>query len=184
MQHKYRRKTYYIKNSAQTNFIFRFVIISLLGGVIAVTVFNFLSYKKIDSVLYSMRMPKISPGGLLWNEMVYTNLFVIFFILIVFALSARSLFIKLHGPLKKLTSDIQRIEGGDLNFEISLREKDEFKELAQELSKMSDGLNNLFRDINQKTDAIIKATEKNDTSPVELKQAIDELEKAIGCFKQ
>ena len=184
MQQKHKRKTYYIKNSAQSNFISRFVIISLLGGVTAVTVFNFLSYKKIDSVLYSMRMPKISPGGLLWNEMLYTNLCVIFFILIVFALSARSLFIKLHGPLKKLTSDIQRVENGELNFEISLREGDEFKELAEELNKMSGGLNKRFKEINQKTDAIIAATEKNDTSTIELKQAIDELEKAIGCFKR
>lgn len=184
MPKSYKRKTYYIKNSAQSNFIFRFVIISLLGGISAVTVFNILAYKKIDSVLYSMRMPKISPGGLLWNEMLYTNLFVIIFILLVFALSARSLFIKIHGPLKKLTSDIQRMESGDLNFEVSLREKDEFKEFAQDLTTMAGVLNKQFRDISKKTDAVISAAENSDIPEEELHQAIGALQKSIGSFKR
>ncbi len=184
MERNYKRKTYYIKNTAQTNFIMRFVVISLLGGIAALTAFNFLSYKKIDSVLYSMRMPRISPGGLLWNEMFYTNLFVIIFVLIVFALTARSLFIRIHGPLKKLTSDILRMENGDLNYEVSLREKDEFKEFAQDLTEMSGELNRRFREIGKKTDGIITAAENSDTSAAELKQAIDALEKAIGYFKR
>lgn len=184
MPRTYKRKTYYLKNSAQSNFIFRFVIISLLGGIAALTTFNVLSYKKIDSVLYSMRMPKISPGGLLWNEMFYTNLFVIIFVLIVFILSARSLFIKIHGPLKKLTSDLHRMESGDLKFEVSLREKDEFKEFAQELTTMSIELNKRFKDISRKTDTIIAIAENDNTSETEIKKAIDDLEKSIGSFKR
>jgi methyl-accepting chemotaxis protein len=184
MHQKSKRKTYYIKNSVQDTFIFRFVVISLLGGIAALTVFNFLSYKKIDSILYSMHMPKVSPGGLLWNEMFYTNIFVIIFVLIVFALNARSLFIKIHGPLKKLTSDIHRLECGDLRFEISLREKDEFKEFAQDLTYMSAQLNKRFREIGQQTDAVIALAENSTTSATELQLAVESLDKTIGSFKR
>jgi len=182
MQQKFKRKTYYIKNSVQDIFIFRFVVISLLGGIAALIAFNFLSYKKIDSILYSMHMPKTSPGGLLWDEMFYTNIFVIIFVLIVFTISARNLFIKIHGPLKKLTSDIHHLECGDLRSDISLRENDEFKEFAQDLKYMSAELNKRFRTIGQKTDAIITLAEKSNTSATELKQAVDALDKNLGSF--
>jgi len=182
MQQKSKRKTYYIKNSVQDIFIFRFVIISLLGGIIALMAFNFLSYKKIDSILYSMHMPKTSPGGLLWDEMFYTNIFVIIFVLIVFTITARNLFIKIHGPLKKITSDIHHLECGDLRFDITLRENDEFKEFAQELTFMSGELNKRFREIGQKTDTVITLAENDSTSAVELKQAVDTLDKTIDMF--
>lgn len=190
MQKNYKRKTYYIKNSAQSKFISRFVIISLIGGIIAVCTFNFLAYKKIDSVLYSMRLPRISPGGLLWNEMVYTNIFVILFIFIVFAITARALYNKVHGPLKKLSNDLNRIEHGDLSQEISLRENDEFKDFAadmnimvQELNKHITEIATASRRIATDATALDLAVENKEELLANIETSIKSINKAIGSFK-
>lgn len=189
MPRKYKRKTYYIKNSAQSKFIFRFVLISIIGGLGAVTAFNILAYKKIDSVLYSMRLPNISPGGLLWNEMLYTNIFVVIFTLIIFAITARSLYIKVNGPLKKMTCDINKIAAGDLSFKITLRDRDEFKDFAVELNKVINNFNSKFSEISEINHKILSLTEKNTANKEphpslnEIKNSISDLENVIGSFK-
>ena len=189
MSKKHQRKTYYIKNSAQSKFINRFVLISLIGGILAVCAFNFLAYKKIDSVLYSMRVPKTSASDMLWNEMLYTNVFVILFILIVFAITAKGLYNRVHGPLKKLTNDLLRTESGDLSREISLRQNDEFLEFAAELNTMVKDLNDRFVNVQASNKEIIDNAkmlhETNDKESVisEIKKSINNLEESIGSFK-
>ena len=189
MTKNYKRKTYYIKNSAQSKFIFRFVTISILGGILALGAFNYLAYKKIDSVLYSMRMPKISPGGLLWNEMIYTNVFVIIFILIVFSLMARSLYNKVHGPLKKLTNDIKRMGAGDFSRNIALRQKDEFQDFADHLNRMSQELDYRFSALNRAAEKIISAAEQmphSRDSQIQLdkiQKETDQLSQTLKSFK-
>lgn len=187
MKTPYKRRTYYIKNSAQSKFIYRFVMLSIIGGVSALAAFNYLAYKKIDSVLYSMRLPKISPGGLLWDEMLYTNAFVIIFILIAFILTARGLFNKVHGPLKKLTSDIYRMSNGELNFPVTLREHDEFRDIADELSAMAASLNQRMITIQEQTESIISLAatpQSNDTTETisKLKNTVADLRKSTGAF--
>lgn len=184
----YKRRTYYIKNSAQSKFIFRFVMLSLLGGVFAVGAFNFLAYKKIDASMYSMRLPSTSPGGMLWNEMLYTNVFVIVFILIAFAITARGLFNKINGPLKKMTFDITRITNGDLNTTVSLRQNDEFRDIASELTTMTAELNQRLNNIKKLADDIIRTAEAapkgdtDETSRAYLAQKIADLRTAIEAF--
>lgn len=186
---QYVRKTYYIKNSAQTTFILRFVTISLLGGILAVSAFNFLAYRKIDTVLYAMRLPKISAGGLLWHEMVYTNIFVILFTMLVFAITAKGLYTKLNGPLKKLTNDLRRMGEGNLCQTISLRENDEFREFAQDLNGMGEQLHRRFLAIRQTATLIAQKTEtlaqnqEPEATRAELARAIGELNNSIGSFK-
>jgi len=188
MTHPYKRRTYYIKNSAQSKFIMRFVALSLFGGAIALGGFNFLAYKKIDAALYSMRLPNISPGGLLWHEMLLANLFVIVFILMAFAFTARSLFNRLHGPLKKMTYDITRISQGELSTLISLRQHDEFRDLAGELTTMTTNLKQRLAAMKQLTDDIIELSAKvdkgnqDDTSRATLAQRLSELRQAIEAF--
>ena len=188
MQKKHVRKVYYIKNSAQSKFIVRFILISILGGLGAVSAFNFLAYRKIDSVLYSMRLPSISPGGLLWNEMMYTNVFVIVFTLLIFAITARGLYIKVNGPLKKMTSDISKAGHGDLRVEITLRDKDEFKEFAQELNLVFASLNGKFlalKEANAKLHALASAANADQDlqkQRIEIEESLTRMENAIGAF--
>jgi methyl-accepting chemotaxis protein len=183
MKPKYKRRTYYIKNSAQSKFIVRFVTLSLLGGAIALGAFNFLAYKKIDAALYSMRLPSISPGGLLWPEMLYTNLFVIIFILAAFAITAKGLFNKINGPLKKMTYDITRINNGDLNTTVFLRQSDEFRDIADDLTQMTTGLKQRITTIKTLTETIISHAETNSQDNTDQSYR-DTLTKKITALRQ
>ena len=188
MQRPYVRKIYYIKKSAQRAFILRFVTISLLGGTIAVFVFNFFAYRKIEDALYSMAMPKVSPGGLLWQETVYTNIFVILFTLLMFAVTAKGLYTKLNDPLKELTDNFQRMSEGNLCQAVSLRENDDFQELAQEVNSMEKELHRRFQEIRQISTTIGEKTNELALTPDQeavqrdLKNAIAELETKMGAF--
>ncbi len=189
MQKNYKRKSYYLKSSAQTTFILRFMLISIIGGIAAVTAFNLLAAKKIDSVLYSMRLPNISGGGLLWSEMLYTNLFITFFILLVLTITARGLYVRINGPLRKMTNDITKVAAGDLSLAVSLRDKDEFKEFANELNTMVLSLNERFLAIKNASDQLIATTSLSSEEAFseqqmgEIKKSVLELEKSLGSFK-
>ena len=188
MEAPYKRRTYYIRNSAQSKFIVRFVILALLGGAVALGTFNFLAFKKIDTVLYSMRLPNISPGGLLWNELLYTNIFVIVFTLIAFVVTAKGLFRKINGPLKKMTSDISRMADGELNITVSLRQHDEFRDIANELNQMSTGLKQRLTTIQELTDMLIANAEgiqkdsEDEAARACLAKAVADLRQATGSF--
>ncbi len=184
-----KRKIYYIKNSAQSKFIFRFTSISIIGGILALTAFNYLAYKKIDAVLYSMRLPRVSPSDLLWNEMLYSNIFVIFFTLIVFFVLARGLYNKIHGPLKKLNNDIERMSTGDFDKNIALRHKDEFLDFAEELNTMSQELNKRFKAMREAGKAIERAAEMlggakdQDEQLAKIKDECAKLSRVVKSFK-
>lgn len=180
--HQHKRRTYYIKNSIQGKFILQFVTLSLFGGIAALAAFNFLAYKKIDAVLYSMRLPNVSAGGLLWREMLYTNIFVAVFILLAFIFTAKRLFIRIHGPLKKMTNDLGRIANGDLNLAISLRNNDEFRDVAEDINDMTQELNRRLSRIRQLAEEVIAAAEDAQTSPAKLRESIAALKTATGSF--
>ena len=188
MKRPYVRKTYYIKNSAQRTFILRFVTISLLGGTIAVSAFNFFAYRKIESVLYSMSLPKVSAGGLLWQEMVYTNIFVILFTMLMFAVTAKGVYKKLNAPLKELTDNFQRMIEGNLCQTVSLRENEEFQEFAHEVNLMEEELHRRFQEIRLLTTTISEKNNEFATAPDreavhrDLKVAIAKMETITGAF--
>ena len=87
-----------------------------------------------------------------------------------------------------MTYDLSRISNGDLNTIVSLRQHDEFLDLASELSKMTAGLNQRFSKIKKLTDDIIINAEA--TSPgnmdapsrATLAQSLIDLRKAIEAF--
>jgi len=189
MKRNYKRRTYFIKNSAQGRFIRRFLLISFLGGVGALAAFNYLSYKKIDATLYSMTLPHLSPGGLLWHEMLYTNLFVVVFTVIIFAITARGLYIRVNGPLKKMASETNKAAAGDLAREITLRSNDEFQDFALELNQAIAHLRRQFqdiRDINQEISRLSTspaAEEDGKKRLSDLKEAIAKLDNILSSCK-
>ncbi len=144
-----KRRKYYIKKSTQRKFILRFALVSAIGGVLAVGIFNVFSYRKIDSVLYLMRLPKISAGGLLLDQMLYVNLLVALFIIVVFSVMAKRLFTRMSWPLKKLRAEISKISKGDLNTKVEMRSKDEFHDFAREINDMSGELRKRFLKIKE-----------------------------------
>lgn len=182
----YKRRNYFIDKGAQSRFIIGFVISSMLGGIIGVTCFVYFARQKIDSTLYSMRLPELTAGDLLLREMLLTIGVTSIFVFILFAVTAWKVMKRIDGPLMKMAGVIGDIGEGNLRGGISVREKDEFKSLAEELDDMVGNMRSRFLAIRGYADQIKKlsaAGQEMGERKEQLLHYVRELNKEINTFK-
>ena len=183
-----KRRKYFIEKDAQGRFILRFVLLSVLGVLVAIVSFNILSNRRLDTVLFAMKLPEVSPGGILLKEMVYAFLISAVFIVVAFFITATRLFRKINGPLLKLASDVRRIAEGDLQTTIQLRRNDEFQGLAGDLNHMAVKLNGRLGPIKRAVSelSILAKAVHDAPDPIrqqQLKEKLSELEEKLRAFK-
>ena len=117
-----------------------FVIIAVLGNICAVAAFNTLASKKLDSVIWSTHINVESTDQLIGPLFIYVNAATFAFITILLILTGIWMIRNASGPLNRMSKDISRIAEGDLSTNISLREKDEFQDVAIDLKNMAEKL--------------------------------------------
>ncbi len=137
---KFRRRKYLISASLQVRYSVLFVIIAILGNICAVTIFNILASKKLDSVIWSTHISVESTDQLIGPLFIYVNAATFAFITVLLILSGIWMIRNSSGPLYRMERDINKIAEGDLSTNISLREKDEFQDVAIDLSHMTEKL--------------------------------------------
>ncbi|MEW6520630.1 MAG: methyl-accepting chemotaxis protein [Thermodesulfobacteriota bacterium] len=141
MAQKFKRRKYLIDRVVQGRFIAGFAAASLAGGVVAVCCFRYFARQKLEATLYAMRLPEITMGGLLMEEMVITTILTALLVVLLFIGTARLVFIRIEGPLRKMAACLAGIAAGDLRSEVKLRENDEFQEFAEEVNAMVQVMN-------------------------------------------
>jgi methyl-accepting chemotaxis protein len=172
MMRPYKRRKYFIKKGFQARFIVRFLVVSLVGGILAVALFNFLAYKKIDALLFSMRIPAVNPGNVLFKEAVYANGLAMVLTVSVYVLAAKGIYVKIAGSLLRIRADIHVLTRGDLGTRIQLTEDEEFTDLAEDLNLMAGELHRRFSDLKDRFEQI-------DESVRELRRAPEGDEKIL-----
>ncbi|HDO35921.1 MAG TPA: methyl-accepting chemotaxis protein [Nitrospirae bacterium] len=143
----YRRRHYFINRHFQGRFILTFVALACTGGLIAVALFNYLAYRKLDALMYSIHIPAKNINELLSSDMIYANLFALLFVFIVLFVAVNRLVIRVSGPLYRIKKDLEEIASGNLAFNITLRGKDEFKDFAEEINTLVEGQRAVFTGI-------------------------------------
>ena len=192
MKKSYRRRNYFIKKSFQSRFILRFLLVSSLWSVLSIALFNFLAYKKIDAILFSMRLPAKNTGSIFFQEVLYANAAALIFIILTFLLTARGLHKKIVRSLFRIRVDILRFARGDLDSRIMLSQEDEFKDFAETLNGMAADLQKRFSDIKGHLDHIMESTGKlrvsyegdNRMLYEEIRKQLDAMEEKIREFKK
>jgi methyl-accepting chemotaxis protein len=154
MNRGYKRRNFFIKKGFQARFIARFVAVSFVGGILAVASFNYLAYKKIDALLFSMKMPAVNAGNVLLREAVIANGLAFALIVIVYLLTAKGIRTKMVRPLRNIRADIHRLTRGDLGTRIQLGKDEEFTDLAEDLNLMAGELQRRFSDLKEKFERI------------------------------
>lgn len=152
MKKDYKRKTYIINKSFQGRFVLRFIVPAVIGSLLAVILFNILAYKKIDAILYSMKMPTAFTSNIIFKEIVYANIFAAIIITVILFFSSTRLLYRIKHSLNRIRVEIMKVTHGDLRSKINLRGKDEFKDLADKLNRMVAELNYHFSDIKNLVD--------------------------------
>ena len=154
---KYRRRNYMINSGLQMRYSFLFIIVALLGNICAVGAFNLLSLKKLEATRWSTHLNVESTGELLYPVFLYINIGAFLFISLLFILIGAWMLRKTTGPLIRMSKDISRVTEGDLSSQIVLRQKDEFKDVADELNVMTENLKGRFINIKDKYESISRS---------------------------
>jgi len=99
------------------------------------------------------------------------------------------------GPVYRLEKCAERVCGGDLAFEVRLRDHDEFQELASIMDKMLKKLNNniynigeIFNDVAAVKNKLSEKVKTNNTEDIarevsELSLLLDHMDEYISVFK-
>jgi methyl-accepting chemotaxis protein len=182
----YRRRNYLTNKAFQTRFIIPFILATSLANIITVSLFIVLARNKIDSLLYSMRLPLTNAATLLSPAVFTASIVAIVAISLLFLWAARGMYQRIAGPLHQIGSGLRRISNGDLSTKITLRDKDEFKDFAGEINSMIRELNNRLTNIRNEVEALAKAAEALKTSQqtVEFRTAFDSLKKSTGSLRE
>ena len=159
------RRVYFINKDFQSRFIIRFVITTTVWALAAVALFTFIAGKRLEDVLYSPHISIQSSVELLMPSafQAYVLSLILFTGILIFAF--RALWKRLSLPLYSMKKDIARIAAGDLASGVSLREDEEFQELAFDLDGMRSRLRNKFSLLKERRAA--------------LSESVAELEKAV-----
>jgi methyl-accepting chemotaxis protein len=192
MTRGYRRRNYFIKKSFQSRFILKLLLVSSLWSILSIALFNFLAYKKVDSILFSMRLPSKSTGSIFFKEVLYANITALIFIVLTFFLTARGIYNKIARSLFRIRVDIQRFASGDLGSRIMLSQEDEFKDFAETFNGMAVNLHQRFSDLkghlNRINESVVKLRVSSGGDNLmlyaEIHKQLDAMEEKIRAFKK
>ncbi|MDY6903628.1 MAG: HAMP domain-containing protein [Thermodesulfobacteriota bacterium] len=185
-QHKrYKRRIYILKDTAQPRYIFTYFIIFCLGVFLFSIVFSLLSMET-TSIVYENQYFSVgrTPTVLL------TDLFGSGWVIV--ALGGLLLFIvtvflthRISGPLYRLNASIKAMAAGDFSFQVVLRKKDDAKELAESLNRLSDELSGRIADLRSVNEALKEAIARAGLSGAdadELNRVAGQLDTALSGF--
>lgn len=192
MSKGYKRRNYFIKKGFQSRFILRFLLVSSLWSVLSIALFNFMAYKKIDSMLFSMRLPAKNTGSLFMKEVFFANITALLFIVLTFLVTARGIHRKIVRSLFRIRVDILRFARGDMESRIMLSQEDEFKDFAETFNGMAVALHQRFSDMKNHLDRItesvikLRVSSEGDNQAIyqDILSSLDELEKKIKTLKK
>jgi methyl-accepting chemotaxis protein len=196
-QRTWRRRNYFIRKEFQGKFVLSFFLTIFVGAIIFTFIFSIFSAHTItvtyeDAILKVDRTPKA-----LAVEIVRT--YGVYILLLGLGISLVSLFLshRIAGPIYRLERSVEEIAKGNLSLKITLRRKDELKELATSMNAMIGALSGQVRDIRGRTDAVenalLKLSERLKDEEVtsgeirgiasEAVRSMEDLKKTLAFFK-
>ena len=144
---KFKRRQYINDASLQIRFTLFFVLAALIGNILAVAAFNNLAVRALDTLMWSTHISVASTDELIRPIFIYVNVINFVFVTALLVLTCYLMMKKTSGPLLRMSNDIKKVTGGDLTSRIVLRQKDEFKDVADELNSMTEELRKRFAGI-------------------------------------
>lgn len=186
---KLRRRTYITDTKLQIKFTLIFVLVSFAANVISVAVFSFLAVNKMEALMWSTHMDIQSTGEIVNPLFLYVNIGNFIFIAMLLFITGIWMMKKTSGPLYRMSKDINRIADGDLSVNITLRQKDEFQDVAAELNDMTANIRDRFGLIIDKYADISKAVRNLDEGGSKVNnceavlKSIEGLKGEMGRFK-
>jgi len=177
-QQFHRRKQHFIKKGYQTRFIFKFCLLVLVGGLISTGLLYAVSRGTLTSSFENSRLTVESTSAAILPAVVYTNLVTLVLITVATILVVLYVSHKIAGPLFRFEKDLSEIAGGDLTKVIRLRRKDEVKEMAETLNRMTGSLRESVKEVQARLDEAAEQAEEDGASDA-LKEKLFQAQSAM-----
>ena len=187
------RRKYLVSSEFQLKFILTFLIISLLGSVAAAVVFNVVAMSELEAHIWSVHISAQSTGDILKQLFIKVNVISLLCISALLAVIAFLVIRKTAGALHRMSYDIRRIAGGDLSAGVSLRAKDDFRDVADTLNSMTQNLRaeflsmtETYNDISRQLRSLEKSSGEGQVSPGDydaVMENIANLESRVNKFQ-
>jgi methyl-accepting chemotaxis protein len=151
---KLKRRRYIIDSRLQIRYALLFVLVSLISNILAVTAFNSLALKQLDTLMWSTHISINSTDELIRPIFIFINVINFVFVAVLLVLTGFLMMKKTSGPLIRMSRDIRKVTDGDLSSLIVLRQKDDFKDVADELNRMTGKLRERFSNLKEMYEGI------------------------------
>lgn len=174
-----RRKQYFIKKGFQTRFVLKFCFLLLIAVVLSSALLYSFSRGTLTSTFEHATLRVTDTAEAILPAMLYTNLITLALVLV--AAIGVTLFVshKIAGPLFRFEKELQAVAGGDLTKRISLRHKDQGKDMAESLNQMIASLHEKVVRIQQEV-RLIRDKAQGQGVPETLVQQLDALHRDIS----
>ncbi|MCM8792251.1 MAG: methyl-accepting chemotaxis protein, partial [Candidatus Omnitrophica bacterium] len=183
---------YFIEKSFQTNFILKFCILVVFGGLLTMGILYLLGIGSTTVSIINSRVIVRSTADFLLPILIQTIAVVT--ILVGLGTILVTLFVshKIAGPLHRLKKVIEKLQEGDVSEDFHIRTGDQLKDLADGFNQM---IRNLRFNIQQFKDHLLVLKEKldsiSDSESVEhkrlylseLRNIVEELNRITQRFK-
>lgn len=181
----YKRRIYILKDTAQPRYIFTYFVIFCMGVFLFSIVFSLLSMETTSIVYENQyfnvgRTPAVLLTDLFGSGWVIVALGGILLFMVTVFLTHR-----ISGPLYRLNASIKAMADGDFSFRVILRKKDDAKELAESLNRLSDGLSQKITNMRAISDQLSAAIDRTGLSAAdaeEIKQVAGQLDDELKAF--
>ena len=190
-QRTWRRRNYFIRKDFQGKFMLRFFLAILIGAMVFTTILSIFSAHTM-TVTYEDSALRIdwTPKALFLH---IVRAYGVYILVLGVVVSIVSLFLshRIAGPLFRFERSVEEITRGNLTLHITLRKKDEGKELAGLMNTMVTTLSGHIRDVRQQADAAYGELESishqlggGQLSPGEMRERISEAMNSIENLKK
>jgi methyl-accepting chemotaxis protein len=193
----YARRHYFINRKFQIEFSLRFLLIIAAASMTVMLLFFYNARGTLTAGYTGAEVKLLQTGDYFLPSLIVSTAVIIVFSCIAGAIGLVLISHRLAGPLYRFQATLDRLNSGDLTLRFNLRDKDQFKDLADRINALAGVMDWKMGEIKVRTDELCAILEglrvatadrlplKNDIAPglQEMARKLAELQKTADYFK-
>ena len=169
----YARRKYFINRKFQIEFSLRFLLIIASASIAVMLLFFYNSRGTLTAGYTGSEVKMLQTGAYFLPSLIFSTVMIVIFSGIAGAMALILLSHRLAGPLFRFQASIDELCSGNLTRRFILREKDQFKDLAERINTLSAVMDGKMGDIKSRAaeiSGIISALRSRSASQPALQQ--------------
>lgn len=156
----YKRSHYFVEKEYQFKFILKFCLIVIGGTLLSTVLLLLFSQGTLTSSFENSRLVLRNTASAILPEVILTNMVTLLFITSATVVTVLFISHKIAGPMFRFEKELKKIGQGDLTINIVLRKNDQFKNMAESLNTMTEGLKTKVVDVQKELEQILESARK------------------------